>query len=83
MGGCQNGQTVNQSVYDKVIHKTQKRNKTIKGKCDFCGRAESQRFTKEVSRGEVFVEKGNNIYNQCSSMLNSAWFDLSSTGDKL
>ena len=45
VGGRHYSQTVNQNVYEKVVPKTKKIVKNIKGNCAICGRNKSQIFT--------------------------------------
>ena len=46
LGGRHFSQTLNQNVYEKMNPRTKKLVRIIMGKCNLCGRAKSQIFTK-------------------------------------
>ena len=46
VGGKHFSSTVSENIFEKVNPRTKKLVKIIKGKCDICGRAKSQVFTK-------------------------------------
>ena len=75
--------TNNITVYEKKIPKTKKLLKVINETCSICGRNKSQNFTNLMTRGEIFTRKGKSKNIHCSSMSNSAWFDLTTKGEIL
>ena len=64
VGGKQYSNTNNITQFEKVNPKTRKLVRNIKGSCCICGRNSSQIFTKLMTKGEDFVQRGKCKNNQ-------------------
>ena len=57
-----------QNIFEKVNRKNKKLGKIFKGACSICGRNKSHSFTKLMTKGEDFIERGKCKKKYCSSM---------------